>query len=232
MSRVAVLSGAGSGIGREIALALGRGGYSLALLGRTKETLQTTLGDAGGDGRALVCDVRRWGDVERAAAETERELGAVEVVVPAAGVVSLGPLAELEPGDVAAMMETNLLGAFHLFRACLPAMRGRGRGRLVPILSVAATTAFPGWSGYCASKWGLAGMVAALREELAGSGVGLTAVYPGATDTSLWDDLAGEWDRSKMVPAREVARAVVYALGVEEPASVEEVRIGPAGGAL
>lgn len=229
---VALISGAGSGIGREIALALGKEGYSLALLGRTEDTLTETLGRAGGDGRALICDVRRWSAVERVVTGVEAELGPVEAVVPAAGVVSLGPLGELEPEEVAAMLETNLLGAFHLFRACLAPMRERGRGRLVPILSVAATTAFPGWSGYCASKWGLAGMVAALRQEVAGSGIGVTAIYPGATDTPLWTDLPGEWDRSEMVPAEEVARAVVYALGVDEPALVEEVRIGPAGGAL
>ena len=96
---------------------------------------------------------------------------------------------------------------------------------------MAATTGFPTWSGYCASKWGLAGLVAALRAELAGSGVLISALYPGAVDTPLWDDLAGEWDRSRMVPAAEVARALLYALDVAEPALVEEIRIGPAAGA-
>jgi NAD(P)-dependent dehydrogenase (short-subunit alcohol dehydrogenase family) len=111
-------------------------------------------------------------------------------------------------------------------------MKAAGRGRLVPILSTAATRGFPGWSAYCASKWGLRGLVAALRAELAGSGVLLTAVYPGATDTAIWDEVPGEWDRSRMVPVEEVARALVYALDVEPPALVEEIHLGPAGGSL
>jgi len=102
----------------------------------------------------------------------------------------------------------------------------------VPLLSVAARRGFPGWSAYCASKWGLAGLVAALREELAGSGLRITAVYPGATDTPIWDGMPGEWDRSRMVPAAEVARAIGYALSADPRAVVEEIHLGPAGGAL
>jgi short-subunit dehydrogenase len=60
----------------------------------------------------------------------------------------------------------------------------------------------------------------------------LTALYPGATDTAIWDEVPGEWDRSRMVPVEEVARALVYALDTEEPALVEEIHLGPAGGAL
>lgn len=229
---IAVISGAGSGIGREIALALGERGYRLALLGRRSGPLEETLEAAGANGLAIECDVRRSEEVARAAEVVETTWGVPDVVVPAAGTVTLAPVEELEPDHFAAMVDTNLAGTFYLVRAFLPAMKERGRGRLVPILSVAATTAFPTWAGYCASKWGLAGLVAALRAELGDSGVLVTALYPGATDTPLWDGVPGEWDRSQMVPASEVARALVYALATEEPALVEEVRIGPAGGAL
>ncbi len=228
----AVISGAGSGIGRAVALELGRRGYRLALLGRRLDPLGEVLREAGGEGRAFACDVREAGQVEAVAREILDAWGAPEVVVPAAGVISIAPVEETRPEDFAASVGTNLTGAFLLFRAFLAAMKARGRGRLVPILSVAATRGFPGWSGYCASKWGLAGLVAALREELAGSGVRVSALYPGATDTGAWEGLPGEWDRSRMVSAEEVARALIYALGVEEPALVEEIHLGPAGGAL
>lgn len=243
----AVITGAGSGIGREIARALARRGHRLALLGRSEESLRETLDTAleetaarGADdpgarddwGMVLPCDVRDADAVARSARTMEDAWGAAEVVVPAAGSVTLAPVEELDPADFATMVETNLTGVFHVVRAFLPAMKRQGRGRLVPVLSVAATTGFPSWSGYCASKWGLAGLVASLRAELAGSGVLISALYPGAVDTPLWDELPGTWDRTKMVPASEVARALLYALEVEEPALVEEVRIGPAGGAL
>lgn len=231
----AVVSGAGSGIGRAIAVALGERGHRVALLGRREEALAATLVELrgrGGDGRIFRCDVRDPTAVEKVATEVLGAWGAPEVVVPAAGVVWIEPLDETSPEHFAATVETNLTGAFLLARAFVPAMKAAGRGRLVPILSVAARRGFPGWSAYCASKWGLAGMAAALREELAGSGVGVTALYPGATDTGLWDALPGEWDRTKMVPVDEVARVLISALEAREPAWVEEVHVGPAGGAL
>lgn len=229
---VAVVSGGGSGIGREIALELARRGHPLALLGRRSQPLEETLAAVGGDGLVLACDVRETGAVEAAVRTLEDRWGAAAVVVPAAGVVSLSPLEETDPERFREMIETNLTGTFLLLRALLPAMKKQGSGRIFPILSTAARRGFPGWSAYCASKWGLAGLVAALREELRGSGVHITALYPGATDSPLWDDLPGDWNRSLMVPAREVARAVATALDADPSTLFEEIHLGPAGGAL
>jgi NAD(P)-dependent dehydrogenase (short-subunit alcohol dehydrogenase family) len=231
----AAISGAGSGIGRAVAVALGARGLWVALLGRTEASLEAALSEvreAGGDGAVFVCDVRDTEAVDAAAEALIAQRGAPSIVVPAAGVLAVAPVEELPPEAFRDVVETNLLGTYHLIRSFLPAMKGAGGGRLVPILSVAATRGFPTWSAYCASKWGVRGLVASLREELAGSGVTITAVYPGATDTDLWDDVPGEWDRSKMVPVEEVGRAVLHALETPEPALVEEIHVGPAGGAL
>lgn len=231
---VAVVSGAGSGLGRELALELARRGYELALLGRRQAPLEETLEIAGAreSGMILPCDVRDAVALERCAEEVRARWGAAALVVPAAGVVSIAPVEETSPDDFAAIVDTNLTGVFLLIRSLLPAMKERGEGWLIPILSVAARRGFPGWSAYCASKWGLAGLVAALREELKGTGIRITALYPGATDTPIWDRLPGEWDRAAMVPAREVARALGYILDTDPSALVEEVHVGPAGGAL
>lgn len=232
----AVISGGGSGLGRELALALARRGHPLVLLGRRAKPLEETLELAGAEARAagliLPCDVRDGLAIERGAEEVKRRWGAAEVVVPAAGVAAIAPLVETSEDDFKTALATNLTGAFLLIRALLPAMKEKDRGVLVPILSVAAHQAFSGWGAYCASKWGLAGLVAALREELKGSGVRVTALYPGATDTPLWNTLPGEWNRSRMVPPSEVARALIYALDAPESTLVEEVHLGPAGGAL
>ncbi len=232
---LAVISGAGSGIGRAVAVALGGRGWRVALLGRTRESLEESLAlvrGAGGKGEVAVCDVRDAAAVDRVAEGLLAAHGAPAVVVPAAGVLAVAPLDELSPEAFRETVETNLMGTFHLLRSFLPAMREAGAGRLVPILSVAATRGFPTWGAYCASKWGVRGLVASLREELAGSGVLVTAVYPGATDTTLWNGVPGEWDRSRMVPAEEVARSILHALDTPEPALVEEIHLGPAGGAL
>jgi len=231
---VAVVSGGGSGLGREIALELARRGYELALLGRRLAPLEETLALAGGrqTGMLLPCDVRDAVALERCAEEIRSRWGAADLAIPAAGVAAIAPVEEISPDDFQAIVETNLTGAFLLIRALLPAMKARGRGWLIPILSVAARRGFPGWSAYCASKWGLRGLVAALREELRGSGVRITALYPGATDTPIWDRLPGEWNRAAMVPPREVARALGCVLDADPSTLVEEIHLGPAGGAL
>lgn len=235
--RAAVVSGGGSGIGREIALELARRGFALALLGRRLAPLEATLAEAGqaapaAGGLALACDVRDAAAVAAAAAAVEERWGAAEVVVPAAGTALIRPFQELSPADFAATVDTNLTGAFLLLRALLPAMRRRGHGWIFAVLSVAARRAFPGWAAYCASKWGLDGLLAALRAELAGSGVRVTGIYPGATDTPIWEGAPGTWDRGAMMPAAEVARALGCALDADPRALYEEIHLGPAGGAL
>jgi NAD(P)-dependent dehydrogenase (short-subunit alcohol dehydrogenase family) len=229
---LAVVTGGGTGIGREIALELGRRGHDLALLGRREEPLRQTLEESGADGVALVCDVRDASQIHRAADRIHSRWEAAAVIVPAAGVAHISPLTDLTPEAFAETVDVNLTGTALLIRAFLPFMKERGRGWIFPILSVAARRGFPGWTAYCASKWGLAGLVAALREELAGTGVRITALYPGATDTPIWDTAPGKWDRSKMVPPSEVARAVGFALDADPSTLMEEIHLGPAGGAL
>jgi len=233
---VAVVSGGGSGIGREIALRLARRGHPLALLGRRTGPLEETLAEAQATGSisglVLTCDVRDPGQVASASAAIEARWGSAGIVVPAAGVAAIGPLDEMDPERLRETIDTNLTGVALLVGALLGGMKRRGSGWIFPILSAAARRGFPGWSAYCASKHGLAGLVAALREELAGSGVRITTIYPDATATPLWNDLPGTWDRARMVPASEVARAVETALDTDPAALMEEIHLGPAGGAL
>jgi NADP-dependent 3-hydroxy acid dehydrogenase YdfG len=229
---VAVVSGAGSGIGRALALALANRGHALALVGRRAEPLGATLHAAGGRGLALTADVRDAAALARIARRVENELGAVEVVVPAAGIATASPFLELTAADFEAVVATNLVGAANLLRAFLPALVARQRGDLLLLLSVAARQSFVGWSAYAASKAGLLGLVEALRLELAATGVRVIAITPGATATPLWDELPGVWDRTRMISADEVARAAIWALDAVAGSVVEEIRLRPSGGDL
>ena len=229
---VAVVSGAGSGLGRAIAIAQAGRGHALALVGRRPVPLHETLAAAGGRGLAVAADVRDPGALAAVAARVERDLGAVEVVVPAAGLTGVAPFLECPPAEFEAVIATNLLGAANLARAFLPALVARRRGTLVFLLSVAARRVFPSWSAYAASKWGLLGLVESLRAELAGSGLRVVAVTPGATASPLWDRVPGEWDRSRMIPAGAVADAVIWALGAGDGVAVEEIRLRPPAGDL
>lgn len=227
----AVISGAGSGIGRAAALALAERGHALVLLGRRAEPLTATLRAAGSKGMVVAVDVRD-GLAVRAAVEQARAAGfRPQVVVPSAGVACVAPFGELEPETWRESLETNLLGAVFLYRACLPELLQSG-GHIFAVLSVAAKKGFPNWSAYAASKWGLRGAVAGLREELAGSPVRLTEIYPGATDSPLWETVPGEWKRASMISPEAVAKALVWALDADPSASVDEIHLQPRGGNL
>ncbi len=214
-----------------MALALGRRGHPLVLLGRRAEPLTATLRAAGGKGMAVVADAR---DARAVQAAIDRGVAAgyrPQVVVPSAGIARVAPLASMAPEALRETIETNLLGALFLYRACLPELLERG-GHLFALLSVAAKRGFSDWSAYAASKWGLRGAVAALREELVGSSVRVTEIYPGATDSPLWETVPGEWNRGSMISPEAVAKAVVWALEADPTASVEEIHLQPRGGNL
>ncbi len=227
----AVISGAGSGIGRAAALALAKRGHPLVLLGRSAAPIDATLRVAGGKGVAVLADVRDAGAVQTAVEQARAAGFRPQVVVPSAGVARVAPFAEITPEIWRESLETNLLGAVFLYRACLPDLLERG-GHLFALLSVAAKKGFPDWSAYAASKWGLRGAVAALREELAGSAVRMTEIYPGATDSPLWERVPGEWNRASMISPEAVAKAIVWALAADPSTSVEEIHLQPRGGNL
>jgi 3-oxoacyl-[acyl-carrier protein] reductase len=206
-----VVTGAGSGIGRAVALALAGRGLDVALLGRTKATLEETARAIEALGRrslVATCDVSRADEVSEAAKAVEAAWGAPRVVVSNAGVPGRpGLVVDTTEADWDAVIDANLKGTFLVARAFLPAMIARGRGRLVAIASISATLGTPRFAPYVASKWGVVGLVKSLAEELRGTGLQALAVLPGSVDTPL---LAVSGFAPQMT-ADQVAGLVAYA---------------------
>ncbi|MNY26300.1 Sepiapterin reductase [compost metagenome] len=143
----------------------------------------------------------------------------------------MAPIEEISPDQFAHQLNVNVMGPFLCTRAVLPIMRAQHGGQLVNILSVAAKRAFPNWSAYCASKFALDGLGQALAEELKGTGIRVTAIYPGATDTPLWDGMGMTSEqRAGMVQPEDVADAVAFALRQPARTRVAEVIVEPAKG--
>jgi NAD(P)-dependent dehydrogenase (short-subunit alcohol dehydrogenase family) len=186
---LAVVTGAGNGIGRATALELARRGLDVALLGRTEETLRATATEAQRAGvHAMVAraDVGVEDDVRAAAEAVLARMGTPRVVVNNAGIA--GRRARVEETSAAewdAVMNANLRGVFLVSRALLPAMRAAGVGRFVTLASISATLGTAGLAPYCASKWGAVGFTKSLAEELRGSGLQALAVLPGSVDTAM-----------------------------------------------
>ena len=210
LAPVAVVTGAGRGIGRAIAIALARRGHDVALLARTFEQLEETAAAVVATGRralALRCDVASPHEVTHAYARTTSELGVPEVVVNNAGVVRRAKVHEMSDDDWDQVVDINLKGTFLVTRAWLPDMLAAKRGRIVNVSSISGTLGTPLLSSYCAAKWGILGFTKALAAELEGTGVVALSVLPGSVDTEM---LKGSGYAPRMSPD-DVANVVVYA---------------------
>lgn len=207
---IAVVTGAGRGIGRAIALELAERGCDIAALGRNEAALESLVTEVTARGRraiAVRCDVARARDVDAATARVLGELGVPRVVVSNAGVVHRTSVLETSEEQWDEVLDVNLKGTFLICRSFLSAMLAEKRGRFVAIGSISATMGTPKLSAYCASKWGTVGFVKSLAEELRQTGLQTMCVMPGSVDTDM---LRG----SGFVPAmtgKDVARVVAWA---------------------
>ena len=189
MSGVALVTGAGRGVGRAVALSFARRGLKLALVGRPStghaETASLVRSLSPHLPLEVAADFADAASLESAAARVVAELGAPSVVVHNAGMVVR---ASIEDTSVAAwdeQMGVNLRAPFVLTRALLPSMRAARRGRFVFVGSISGTLGSPGAAGYAASKWGLTGLMKSLAEELKDTGLMACALLPGSIDTDM-----------------------------------------------
>lgn len=206
MPAVALVSGGGRGVGREIALGLARDGHAVGLLGRTPGSLTETAQAcrAAGAPAALpvAADVTDWSALTVAVESVERALGPVDLLVANAGLReqrAADPW-EADPADWWRVVETNLRGAFHLDRAVVPGMVARGRGRVLHIGSGMGQWPNPEWSAYAASKAALARLTDSLATALAGSGVVVLEASPGLVRTDMTETMWGPPDEQPWNP--------------------------------
>jgi 3-oxoacyl-[acyl-carrier protein] reductase len=216
VSGVALVTGAGRGVGRAVALTLARRGYRMALLGRpSPQHAEGAALVAAAGGHApfeVFADFRDGAALARAASQVVAELGPPRVVVHNAGVVVRARIEDTSLDAWDEQLDVNLRAPFVLTRALLPSMRAAGKGRFVFIGSISGTLGSPGAAAYAASKWGLTGFCKSLAEELKDSGLMACAVLPGSIDTDM---LKGSPYPARMT-AEEVAKTVEF-LAVDAP---------------
>jgi short-subunit dehydrogenase len=221
--RTALLTGATGGIGEAIARALHRKGATVILSGRRAEVLERVRDGLGDRAEVEPADLTDRADVERLAKRAE----AVDVLVANAGLPASGRLEEFSPEQIDRALDVNLRAPLQLARAAIPPWIERGSGAMVFVSSLSGRAATPGSGLYSATKFGLRGMAAGIRADLAPHGIGVTTVFPGfIREAGMFAEAKVDLPRGvgTSSPA-EVAEAVVR--GIEQ--GKDELTVAPAG---
>jgi len=219
--RTVLLTGASRGLGEALAVELGRAGARLALVAREEQALTRVVRavrEAGGEAHPVPGDVSSADAAARIAGVATALLGSIEVVIHNAsslGPVPLRPLAETSDAAFEEALATNLVGPFRLSRALVGPMALRGGGLVVQVSSDAATTPYPGWGAYGASKAALEHLGRIWDAELAACGVRFVNVDPGEMDTRMHRDAMPEADPASLGRPEQVAHRLVQTLSAE-----------------
>jgi NADP-dependent 3-hydroxy acid dehydrogenase YdfG len=233
--KVALVTGAGRGIGRAVALALAAEGAAVALAARSRADLAAVVGEVRErNARALAVptDVTQDGAVEAMVEQAVGQLGRLDILVTSAGTAAFAPVAESKPGDWDTMLAVNLRAVMVCCRAVLPVMMRQRSGTILNLGSIATKRALPGSAVYTATKIAIDGFSRVLAEELRPHGVRVGVLVAGAVDTPLWDSLGSTPPREKMLRPEDVARAAVLMAALPPHAALEELTLLPAGGIL
>jgi NAD(P)-dependent dehydrogenase (short-subunit alcohol dehydrogenase family) len=225
VGKVALVTGATSGIGREVALAFARAGAKLVIMGRRPEAGAETLkllSAAGSEATLITGDVSREEDIIRAVAAAEANYGGLDIAFNNAGIEHGGPISKVSFEDYRRIFDTNVWGVLAAMKHEIPAMRRRGGGSIVNTSSVAGHRGMAGVSVYVGSKHAVEGMTRATALEVAAEKIRVNAVAPALIDTEMADRFAGtaEAESRKALAARhpigrsgtvsEVASAVLW----------------------
>jgi NADP-dependent 3-hydroxy acid dehydrogenase YdfG len=231
--RVAVITGASSGIGDAAARALAAEGYRLALLARRVDRIQALAGELGDGAIAIEADVTDRDSIVAAAERVERELGGADVLVNNAGVMLLAPFTSEQQAEHRQMVEVNLLGAITTTEVFLDQLRDGG-GDLVNISSVAGRTARAGNAVYAATKWGINGWSEGLRQELQPD-VRVVVIEPGAVATELTDHITHaqtkratqEFVKDLAITSEDIAEVIAFAVTRPRRMTLNEILVRP-----
>ena len=237
--KVALITGASSGIGEATAVALARAGAAVAIGARRTDRLESLAQRLRNDGArvlTLELDVTDEGACRGAVDRTQSELGGLDVLVNNAGLMLLGPIVDADTEDWRRMISTNVLGLMYMTHAAVPVMVEQGSGEIVNISSVAGRQARSGAGVYNASKWAVNAFSESLRQEVTERGVRVSLVEPGAVTTELTDHITHAKSKKgaeemygsmRALQAEDIARAIMYVVTQPAHVAINEILVRP-----
>ena len=237
--RIALVTGASSGIGEATALALAEQGAKVAVAARRRDRLEqlaATLAGLGAEPLVLVADLASEVEAQRIVKETEAHYGRLDILINNAGVMYLEPVAEADLGRWRRMLELNVLSLIASTQAALAGMRARREGHIVNISSVAGRVANPNAAAYAATKFGVVGFSESLRREVYKDNIRVSVIEPGMVDTELREHIGHEASRRavnaragemRQLQAEDIADTILFCVTRPDYVCINEVLIRP-----
>jgi len=237
--KVALVTGASSGIGEATATALAEEGARVAVLARRSDRLEKVvkrIKDAGGEAVPIVVDLMNEAQLREAIHQTKETFGRIDIMVNNAGVMLLGKIEGTDTGEWRQMLDINVLAVMLACHEILPGMKAQGGGHIVNISSVAGRQVKAGYSGYKASKWAVGAFSESLRQEVTKQHIRVTVIEPGMVATELRQHItdpevrkAQEDAQHSITPlqAEDIAAVIVFAVTQPEHVSISEILVRP-----
>jgi NADP-dependent 3-hydroxy acid dehydrogenase YdfG len=229
--KVALITGASSGIGEAAARLLAEEGVHVVLVARRRERIETLARELGGSALAMTADVADSSDVAAIFDAMRERFGGLDLLFNNAGLGVNSPFETSDPNDWKQMIDTNLYGVLHCSQKAIPLMRGRPGAMISSVSSVGGRYGAENWSVYCATKFAVVGFHDALRKEVGGDGIRVSVIEPGAVWTefgaNVADALAERRTTLDALTSEDVAQALVYAFAQPPRVLVEEILMRP-----
>jgi short-subunit dehydrogenase len=224
--KVALVTGAGRGIGKAIAVSLAKSGCRLILAARTREQLDDVAKTIGNEAVVIPTDLTRDDELDRVVEQSSKTWGSVDILINNAGWGKRAPVIRANVEDWDQTLRLNLRAPMILAQKLVPGMIAKGEGAVINIGSVSGKSGEANGAAYSASKFGLIGFTQSLYEEVREYGIKVAVILPGYVDTPMIPPVKN-LDRSKMIQAADVAQAVLYILNAPSTSCPVEITIRP-----
>lgn len=228
LNKIVLIVGGTGGIGAEAARLIHSSGAKVFISSRDKSKLDTLCNAIGiPDNHRFVLDLKDSDAIKKMVEVVQVSEGPIDILINAAGIGIIKPFESLSQIDLRDSLEVNLIGAFNLIQAVLPAMKEQKKGLIINIPGVLGKTPMAGAAAYAASKYGLNGMLKSLREELKRTEIRITNVYMGGVDSPFWDLIDLKVQRDKMIAVKEAGKSIWFLCQQPRTAVVSEMVIQP-----
>jgi NADP-dependent 3-hydroxy acid dehydrogenase YdfG len=232
--KVALITGASSGMGAAAAVRLARDGARVVLAARREDRLKQVaeqVRQAGGEPLICLTDVARLDNIQAMIARTMETFGRIDVVYNNAGLMRVAPIEQLTHDDIEQMVNVNVLGAIRVLKEVVPILKKQDSGLIINVSSVLGRKTRANAWAYAATKWGITAINEGLREELVGTKIRVCALQPGVVDTELFDAFEvhpAKWQKiTHMVKAEDVAELIAFIVSRPWHFNINEVLFRP-----